>query len=319
MFYYFFNSYELSQAIKYSSIGLLFFPSSKVLLSGLNGLGEIRVYSIFQAIRSILIVVSLIFLISVKTKPYLLISTFVLTEAILFLIILSYYIYAFKLPKIKNFINHLNKIIVFGFRSFINPLLAELYPKIDIILIGFYFDDKYVGIYSIAAIFIEGLTQIPMIFTTNLNPRFSRLYKKNKKELLIKLIKKVIKNIALIIIALVSIFVGFAYLAINFYLDNPGTYNQSLITFLILGLGIIISSGYYPLQMIFNQNGLPEAYTKFYIIIIILNFILSFTLINIIGFYGASIGTALANMISILILKSFCQKKLSLQLNVKKR
>ena len=86
---------------------------------------------------------------------------------------------------------------------FLNPLLTEFYPKIDIILIGFYFNDKVVGIYSIASIFIEGLTQISMIFTTNLNPRFSRLYKKNKKELLIKLIKKVFINIALIIFTIV--------------------------------------------------------------------------------------------------------------------
>ena len=245
IFYNFFNSYELSQAIKYSSLGLIFFPSNKVLLSGLNGLGEIRFHSIFQALRSILLVVCLIVLINMDIEPYLLISTFVLTELLLFIIILSYYLYIFKLPKIIASINHLNKVIVFGFKSFLNPLLTEFYPKIDIILIGFYFNDKVVGIYSIASIFIEGLTQISMIFTTNLNPRFSRLYKKNKKELLIKLIKKVFINIALIIFTIVLFLVLFAYLAINFFLDNTGTYNQSLVTFIILSIGILVSSGFY--------------------------------------------------------------------------
>ena len=139
IFYNFFNSYELSQAIKYSSLGLIFFPSNKVLLSGLNGLGEIRFHSIFQALRSILLVVCLIVLINMDIEPYLLISTFVLTELLLFIIILSYYLYIFKLPKIIASINHLNKVIVFGFKSFLNPLLTEFYPKIDIILIGFLF------------------------------------------------------------------------------------------------------------------------------------------------------------------------------------
>ena len=316
IFYNFFNSYELSQAIKYSSLGLIFFPSNKVLLSGLNGLGEIRFHSIFQALRSILLVVCLIVLINMDIEPYLLISTFVLTELLLFIIILSYYLYIFKLPKIIASINHLNKVIVFGFKSFLNPLLTEFYPKIDIILIGFYFNDKVVGIYSIASIFIEGLTQISMIFTTNLNPRFSRLYKKNKKELLIKLIKKVFINIALIIFTIVLFLVLFAYLAINFFLDNTGTYNQSLVTFIILSIGILVSSGFYPLQMIFNQNGLPRVHTTFYISIIIINILFSFALINILGFYGAAIGTALSNILSIYILKILCQRKLSLQLNV---
>ena len=316
IFYNFFNSYELSQAIKYSSLGLIFFPSNKVLLSGLNGLGEIRFHSIFQALRSILLVVCLIVLINMDIEPYLLISTFVLTELLLFIIILSYYLYIFKLPKIIASINHLNKVIVFGFKSFLNPLLTEFYPKIDIILIGFYFNDKVVGIYSIASIFIEGLTQISMIFTTNLNPRFSRLYKKNKKELLIKLIKKVFINIALIIFTIVLFLVLFAYLAINFFLDNTGTYNQSLVTFIILSIGILVSSGFYPLQMIFNQNGLPRVHTTFYISIIIINILFSFALINILGFYGATINTALSNILSIYILKILCQRKLSLQLNV---
>ena len=316
IFYNFFNSYELSQAIKYSSLGLIFFPSNKVLLSGLNGLGEIRFHSIFQALRSILLVVCLIVLINMDIEPYLLISTFVLTELLLFIIILSYYLYIFKLPKIIASINHLNKVIVFGFKSFLNPLLTEFYPKIDIILIGFYFNDKVVGIYSIASIFIEGLTQISMIFTTNLNPRFSRLYKKNKKELLIKLIKKVFINIALIIFTIVLFLVLFAYLAINFFLDNTGTYNQSLVTFIILSIGILVSSGFYPLQMIFNQNGLPRVHTTFYISIIIINILFSFALINILGFYGAAINTALSNILSIYILKILCQRKLSLQLNV---
>ena len=156
IFYHFFNSYELSQAIKYCSLGLIFFPSNKVLLSGLNGLGEIRFHSIFQALRSILLIVCLIVLINMNIEPYLLISTFVLTELLLFIMILSYYLYTFKLPRIIALINHLHKVIVFGFKSFLNPLLTEFYPKIDIILVGFFFNDKVVGIYSIASIFIEG-------------------------------------------------------------------------------------------------------------------------------------------------------------------
>ena len=155
-----------------------------------------------------------------------------------------------------------------------------------------------------------------MIFTTNLNPRFSRLYKKNKKELLIKLIKKVFINIALIIFTIVLFLVLFAYLAINFFLDNTGTYNQSLVTFIILSIGILVSSGFYPLQMIFNQNGLPRVHTTFYISIIIINILFSFALINILGFYGAAINTTLSNILSIYILKILCQRKLSLQLNV---
>jgi O-antigen/teichoic acid export membrane protein len=315
IFNYFFKSYDLSQAIKYSSLGLVFFPCNKVLLFGLNGLGNVKVHSIFQALRSVFIVLGLIILIALDVKPFLLISTFALTESALFFIILSFYIYKFKFPKLRNSIKHLKKVIKFGIKSFINPLLTEFYPKIDIVLLGFYFNDKIVGIYSLASIFIEGLNQIPLIFTINLNPRFSRLFKKNKKVLLIKLIKKVFKNIILIMGTIIFLIIMFGYFTINHFFDSPASYNQSLIIFLILSLGIIISSRYYPLQMIFNQNGLPQTYTLFYIFIIIINLLLSIILINIFEFYGVAFGTALANICSIYILKILCKKKLSLELN----
>tara|TARA_B100002051_G_C16667795_1_gene602748 strand:- start:75 stop:1355 length:1281 start_codon:yes stop_codon:yes gene_type:complete len=308
------NSNKLAEAIKYSSIGLIFFSMNKVLLSGLNGLGKIKNYAIFQAFRSIFILTFLIVLMMISIESHLLILTFCISEAALAILILIFYNISLNKPRIKNSLNFLKQIFNYAINSFLNPLLAEFYPKIDLLLLGYFYEDKIAGIYSLASILVEGINQIPIIFTTNLNPRFSKLYKKNKKSLLINLIKKVkINLLGIMSIIIINMFV-FIYIITRYIINTPDAF-QSFLIFVILCIGILFSSGYHPIQMIFNQNGIPRTYTLFYIILISTNVFISLIFISFFNFFGAAMGTAFTNIFSIAILKIMCRNKLSLKIS----
>ena len=67
--------------------------------------------------------------------------------------------------------------------------------RIDVIMLGFFLDDKSVGIYSFAAFFAEGFLQLIIVIQNNLNPKIALLSGKNSlKELNLFLIK--VRNIS---------------------------------------------------------------------------------------------------------------------------
>ena len=79
---------------------------------------------------------------------------------------------------------------IYGYKSFFSGLLLELNTKIDILILGYFVDDKYVGIYIFAAIFAEGFIQFIIVFQTIYNPTFAKLLSSSKIISLISLIKK---------------------------------------------------------------------------------------------------------------------------------
>ena len=63
----------------------------------------------------------------------------------------------------------------FGLRALSHGLLSEAYIRIDVLMLGLFTGDVQVGIYSFAALFVEGLFQVAVVIRTVINPRLAAL------------------------------------------------------------------------------------------------------------------------------------------------
>ncbi|MGH1396418.1 MAG: polysaccharide biosynthesis C-terminal domain-containing protein, partial [Trichormus sp.] len=100
-------------------------------------------------------------------------------------------------------------------------------------------------------------------------------------------------------------------LFIQIFIDNP-IFNNSYLPFSILLLGLLISSGYLPLDMFLIQAGFPGYQTFIKVIILLSNIILNSIFIPSLGIVGAAIATSLSFVFSVFLLKTIVKKKIGI-------
>ncbi len=309
-----FNSDFVGNAVHISSYALGFFSANKILIAGLNGLGNLLAVAFFNALRPILALAFLVSVILFDSNQIKIFYMFLFSETLLFIIILSYYKVKDIFPKLfYNLPKYFNWHLKYGLQSVPNALLLEFNPKIDIILIGYLFTDYIAGMYSIASMIAEGQNQIPQVFMVNLNHRISKLYKSKKITILNKLIKNSRKYIY------IASFIAFliSNISLAFIINNFQSYdNYAMVLYfnLILTTGVLLFSGYYPFQMMFTQNNYPGSFTIFLLFIFSFNIFFSVILIEYFSFYGIAFGTALTNFSTIFFLKYFTRIRLRIRL-----
>tara|TARA_R110001592_G_scaffold140281_7_gene361197 strand:+ start:1380 stop:2645 length:1266 start_codon:yes stop_codon:yes gene_type:complete len=309
-----FNSDGVQFALQICLGGIILFSLNKVILAFFNGKRFMKSFAIFTFLRFLLMFISSVIIIYYYQNEKLIALILVVPEAILFIILLITLLSHIKLQFNTNTKHYLIEHFNFGKQAFIGNLLLDVNTRVDVVMLGIFLNDSMVGIYSFVLAVAEGILQIPVVFRNNINPiitkasvmdnvsnKLSVILKQN-----IKTFYKYIGGIALITIVLYP--VGLLILSID---NNFWTY---YILYSILALGIILSSGYLPLNMIFNQLKQPKIQSKFFFLIFIINVLANAIFINLIGLYGAAIGTALSYIAHIILIKHYAKKHCNLSL-----
>jgi O-antigen/teichoic acid export membrane protein len=60
-------------------------------------------------------------------------------------------------------------------KSFFSNVLLQMNTRIDVLVLGLFWSDHIVGIYSFAATLAEGVYQLLVVLRTNYNPMLVRL------------------------------------------------------------------------------------------------------------------------------------------------
>jgi len=288
--------------------GLFFFCINKVLLSGfVNGQERMRYLAFYQSLRYIFLFSFLIFLIKIQINGASLPIIFSLTESLLFLILLIDLNLNSSLHKSRNHFNWIKIHLKYGFKCIISGIFIELNTKVDVLMIGFFLTDDFVGIYSFAALFSEGFYQIIIILQNFYNPLFAKLISYKRIRTLRKITKEGQKKIIPIIFFLGIIIICFYKWLINqsIFIDK---YSESFVPFIILILGILISSGYIPFLNILSMSNMPFWNSILMFFTVIANIIFNYLLIPFFGINGAAIGTSLSLIFSIYFLKILCKR-----------
>jgi O-antigen/teichoic acid export membrane protein len=304
----FFDSKAIDAGLYYCLWGIIFFSINKVLLAYLNGVRKMKSFALFTFLRFLFMISVLCILIFFYDDPSLITLVFSLSELALFLILLVYTLryfhikwdgFAFQFTK-----NH----FIFGKSAFIGNLLLDINTRVDVIMLGYLATDRDVGIYSFVLAISEGILQIPVVFRNNVNPIITKAsVMKNVSTKLEKILQKnvryfykIIGGIALITIVLYPL--GLYILGIKDY------FMEYWILYAILVMGIVISAGYLPFSMLFNQMKQPKIQSLLFFVLFLTNVIGNFVFINWIGIYGAAVGTALSYIAMVFFIRTMARK-----------
>ena len=303
------DSPDVAVGIRLTSFGLIPFSINKVFMASLNGLRFMKAYSFYQSFRYLLIMSVLLLLTFKKFDGKYLAASFTAAEFILVLGLISFFIFRYKILRYFSF-EQMKEHFRFGIKAMPGGLLMDVNTRVDVLILGYFMNDAVTGIYSFAAMIAEGMYQLGIVLAANFNPKISELLN-NRSYFEIKHIVRR-SNLYLIpfnLIAGAAIFFIFPIL-VNLLLDKPDMQVGAYV-FGILMLGIAISAGYTPFQMILNQAGKPGLFTIFLSLTVLTNILLNLLLIPHFGIIGSAIATGSTYILTIFFLKILVKRSLN--------
>lgn len=307
------ESPDVGKGILFILPGLFCFALNKVFFSILNGLRHMKAFALVQAIRYLMMLIILVGCIVFRAPGVVLPAIISGAEVIIFLILIIYTLKFYTPVGVGMWSGWERRHINFGTRSFLSGTMAELNTRVDVLMLGYFSSDSVVGIYSIAALIVEGLAQISVVVRNNLNPLLTELITQHRTD---ELRQTVSRGIKLFYLAMGLI--GIAAVIMYPYFIRLLVANKDFIAswapFGILMSGIIISSGYLPFNMIMVQAGYPGLHTFYVAAIIFSNVLLNGLLIPFYGMYGAAYATAASYILSVFYLKFLVRKTISIQI-----
>lgn len=288
--------------------GLIFFSINKVFLNYLNALCKMVTYALLQSVRYILLMLIVFAIATIGFDGNYLSSTFLVTEFILFFIMVLYFILH------KEFNGRfdkctLKKILHFGTRILPSNMVLEMNTKVDVVCLGILsVDSNKVGVYSFAILFTDGLYQLFITLRKIINPHIA---KENKNMLLEEYLKKFFAKIKryfylLSILALLAIMTIYG-LGVLKIIGNE--YMPGFIYIFVIGISIVLSGKYIVLGDILAQTGYPLSESKVNIITIVFNFVCNLICIWNWGTVGAALSTALSYVLFAVVLECMSREK----------
>lgn len=302
-----FKSTKVANAIGYSALGLSLFPLNKVLQAYLNGLRHMKAFSIFQGLRYLTVMV-LVSLIAVSSLPieYSTICFFV-AELITSLLII-FYIHKEKLVRDLVFTSEwMRRHFAFGMKGFFSGMFAEVNSRLDVLMVGFFLTERAVGIYSFAAMLVDGLYHVLVMIRVNFNPMLVSALRdkqwKTVQRLRVQTQKFVLPVVTFLSLTLVICF----YLFTVWIMPDKGL-QEGLPSLIILLTGLVSISFLVPFDNLMLVSGHPGYQTIQQLVIVGSNLLFSLVLIPNLGIEGAAAGTAIGYVAGISILVIFTRR-----------
>jgi len=189
----------------------------------------------------------------------------------------------------------LKKMLGYGARVFLVPILLLLTYRIDAFFLSYYIDASAVGFYSVALSFAELLLFIPESTGTILFPKLAHTKPENIDRKFVSALK-----ISIILTALVAI-VFFAAIKYVLPFVYGAVYIKSVQLTYILLPGLFAMATYYLFSSYFQAVGKPGFVTAVLAIILIEKAVLSCILIPQFNIAGAAIATTISYFTCFLI------------------
>jgi O-antigen/teichoic acid export membrane protein len=296
------DSPEVEESFRWVLPGLLFFSLNKVLMAYLNGLRVMKPFAVFQFLRFFFLLVFILIFLYLLGKPEHIAATLSLSEALLFLVILLFFLPRYTLfPSESGFKEWLNVQNKFGAKALVGNFLLDVNTRVDVFILGYFHSDAAVGIYSYASTFAEGFLQLTVLVRNNINPVLTRLSAKRNAPFTRRILKASIRKSYKMIggLGFLSI-IGFPlFLWIT---QAEQAFTVWLVYSLLAGFASL-TAGYQPLLMIHNQYGQPGLHTWFIMTLFIANILFNLVLVPFMGAPGAALATGLSYIIMMIWLK----------------
>lgn len=296
---FFFKSLAITENIKILSYSIFFFIINKIFYSVLNALKIFFFFSFLHFIRPVLIFVSLSLLIYLEINSGSIALVFLFSEVIIFLINIIYIKNFLRINTLSLNIKKIFSLYHFGFRVFLNSLFSESFIRIDILMLGYFLNDNLVGIYAFASLFFEGVYQFSIVVRNVLNPDLGKLYFQKKLQKLINLMRYS-SLVSFFAILTLSTIITIIYPLFGIVIDN-NLITQSFPLLKILLLSVLIYSFIIPEENILIQIKQPFLQSCYMSIVVFLNILLNYFLIQKYGLFGAAFSTLISFIFAVII------------------
>lgn len=308
------DSPGVALGIAFSLPGLFFFALNKVLLNALNGLRRMKAFAVFQSLRFILILAGVVAIVLGGYPGSHLTLALTASETVLFMVLAGYvYKRVFWLSLPREFGGWVRTHLGFGLRAFLGGLFSEANTRVDVLMLGYFLDDRSVGIYSFAAIFAEGFSQLIHVVKRVADPVLGGYFSSGQLSEISSFSRKVRRAVypamAVVTVSAVGLFPVLPWLLVR-----DEAFSASWALFAILMGGIFLNSGYRPFNGIFLLGGRPGIHTLFVGAAVVGNIALNALMIPRFGTYGAAGTTALVIVLQALLIILLARKVFGVKL-----
>ncbi len=293
--------------------GLWCFSVNKVLLNVLNGQQRMVSFAVCTALRYLLLIGALGVLVWRDAPGRSLSLVFSIAEGVLLVGLMGYLVVACGIRPARPEGVWLRRIWRFSLRSLLGGVMVELNTRVDVLMLGLWASDHVVGIYSFAAILVEGLTQLPLAFRRIFDPKLTISITAGRLDE----VERFVRRTRWLLLGGMAVIGGvttliFPYLAT---MVAPGQgYEAGWLVFAILAAGAVGQSGYIPFSGILTQGGFPGRNTILLTLAMVTNLVLNAALIPLYGMVGAAVATALSYLLFVVYLIRMSRSALGVRL-----
>jgi O-antigen/teichoic acid export membrane protein len=271
--------------VKIVIITIPFMLFTKLSISVILGLNEIKLFNAFKIISSLVMTISFFLLVMIlKWNIKGAIFCTILTE--LFMSMCYMYVISQKIRIEINFdIGFIKKLFGYGIRGFLASLFLMVIFRIDFYLLNMFSGIRDVGFYSVSVGFGEMIFFIPEAIGVILFPKLSGMNSEERNKKTIQMLR--FFSLALGIMTLFMFLFSHAMIGYIYGIQ----YVPSVSLMRIMLPGFFFMSFYYIYFSYFYSKGKPEIVTAALLITAIIKVVLSLILIPKFGVVGASYGT----------------------------
>jgi O-antigen/teichoic acid export membrane protein len=304
---------ELTDLIKIIAFSLPFLVVNNALLGLLNGLREMRSYSLRTVIRSSLLLSLTILFVGIGFGIKGAVLALLLSEVgtLFLLIFISRNFFSFV---IRDYVKTTKELVKFVSQLFLASAVWIANTNADKLLVGYFLMDKDVGIYAIALAIANGLLMIPGAMSTITYPAISEYNGKRQHEAIETLINKSMKY-SLVILSTLGILIIFFSKDIILLLLKP-EFLPAVPPLTILIFGMIFFGSVGSVGYAFSAVGRPDIAWKIALVSLVVGLILDILLIPRFGIFGAAVGTTAALLTHLILTIKLFKKILNIWVDI---
>ena len=304
----FFSSTPAISTIRNFTVVLFFYSLYIFIAESLRAKNKMFLYGLLRFDMVFLLALILLFYFSNKEHEWPHIASFFYAVIITAIIAIIFYLKEYRL-KLKWEPKVIQKVLNISYPMLLASSVGLIVGWIDTFMLGYFTDERAVGIYNIAfkVAFISSflLTTI----NTVISPRIAKLSAEQNKEELRKLVRKVSK---ILFIGASLIFLG-TILNMDLILSLFGQeFTQGTLALALLLVGQFISSYSGPVAILLQMTGHEKIFMYISIAAMLINVVLNLILIPKYGYVGAAAASAFTLIFNNLCCVYYVKKELNM-------
>jgi O-antigen/teichoic acid export membrane protein len=297
----FVDSQAVGRGLYLVAPGIVLFSLNKVLFAALNGRGRLRRYALAQILRAGLVLVAVVTIVASGLPGYAVGGIFTTAELILLPCLFALVRPSWR--RARDTSSHRRwwrQHATFGGRGLVNGILMETHLRVDVLTLSYFVSDRAVGVYAFAALFAEGVYQVPVVIRTVAYPTVVQFASRGDRGGLAAMMRRLSMASGLLCAcAATAVALVYSSLASTFDVEFVLVGLPVLYTLLA---GMTVYAFFVPFDQLLLQSGRPGRQSLLMALYVGVNVVLNLVLIPRFGLLGAAWATTVSLLFAGLLL-----------------